>query len=124
MTKTAARRQATAQRTAQRTTLWAALVLLLFVAVSAGMNAAGAAGAAGAEELCLPRAEAVAQLDAQYRERAVGRGLAAEGRTMVELFVGESGTWTIVVTDTAGRSCIVASGENWTPIPLLVGQLS
>jgi hypothetical protein len=41
---------------------------------------------------------------------------------MVELFVGKTGTWTVVVTDTQGRSCVVANGDGWTGVPLLAGD--
>ncbi|MFQ5984520.1 MAG: hypothetical protein ACE5LL_03270 [Alphaproteobacteria bacterium] len=90
--------------------LAAGLVLLLF------------ASAANAQQLCLLRGDAVGQLENKFKEQVVGRGLAQGGRAMVELFVGETGTWTVVVTDVNGQSCIVASGESWTQAPLLVGD--
>ncbi len=98
----------------QATVLWAVLALLLFIAL----------GTARAEQLCLPREDAVAQLGAQFDERVIGRGLVGSGEAMVELFVSEGGTWTVVLTDTAGLSCVIASGEDWSDRPLLVGQVS
>jgi hypothetical protein len=80
------------------------------------------ATAVQAQQLCLLRDNAVSQLEGQYGERVVGRGLAAGGKAMVELFVGKTGTWTVVVTDTQGRSCVVASGAGWTGVPLLAGD--
>ncbi len=77
---------------------------------------------ANAQELCLLRADAVTQLNGKYKEQVVGRGLVEDGRAMFELFVSESGTWTVVVTDTKGRSCLVGGGEGWTRLPLLVGD--
>lgn len=77
---------------------------------------------ANAQRLCVLRDAAVAKLEGQYKEQVVGRGLAKGGRAMVELFVSNTGSWTVVVTDVNGRSCIVATGESWTPAPLLVGD--
>jgi hypothetical protein len=32
---------------------------------------------------------------------------------IVEIYVSASGTWTMLVTDVQGRSCIIATGEGW-----------
>jgi hypothetical protein len=80
------------------------------------------APAAEAQELCVLRQSAVAELAAQYDEQVVGRGLAQGGKAMVELFVSGTGTWTAVVTDTHGRSCVIASGVSWSALPLIVGD--
>ena len=77
---------------------------------------------AEAQELCVLRQSAVAELAAQYDEQVVGRGLAQSGKAMVELFVSATGTWTAVVTDTQGRSCVIASGVSWSALPLIVGD--
>lgn len=81
------------------------------------------ATAGNAQQACGLREAAVSQLES-HNERVVGRGLAKEGRAMIELFVGDTGSWTVVVTDTQGRSCLVANGESWTQVPLLVGDPS
>ncbi len=77
---------------------------------------------ADAQELCVLRQSAVAELAAQYDEQVVGRGLAQGGKAMVELFVSATGTWTAVVTDTLGRSCVIASGVSWTALPRILGD--
>ncbi|HEX9647632.1 MAG TPA: hypothetical protein VGB88_09045 [Alphaproteobacteria bacterium] len=69
---------------------------------------------------CLPHAEAVAKLGTEYGERQVGIGLGSRGSSVAELYVAESGTWTILITRTNGLSCIAASGDNWSSSPLLV----
>ncbi len=79
---------------------------------------------ANAQVLCGPRDAAVAQLESRYDERVVGRGFVDSGRAMVELFVSETGTWSVVVTDTNKRSCFLASGVSWTKAPLLVDDPS
>ncbi len=77
---------------------------------------------ARAQQLCVLHDSAVSKLADQYGEQVAARGLVAGGKAVAELFVSEAGTWTVVVTDVEGRSCIVASGRSWTPVPLLVGD--
>ena len=32
---------------------------------------------------------------------------------MVEIFVSDNGTWTILATGTDGKSCVLSAGEGW-----------
>ncbi len=68
-----------------------------------------------AQARCLPHEEAIAQLQQHRGETAHGLGVDNRGRAVLELFVSDTGSWTILVTRTDGLSCITASGENWTP---------
>lgn len=70
---------------------------------------------------CLPRAEAIAKLERNYKEQQVGMGVVARGNSLVELYVSEHGTWTILTTHVDGTSCITAWGENWSPINAEIG---
>ena len=92
--------------------------------VTVGLVAATlvATGAASAQQVCGPREAAKDQLEKQFKEQVVGRGLASSGKAMFELFVSENGTWTVVVSEPRGRSCILASGESWEHLPLLIGD--
>lgn len=65
---------------------------------------------------CLPRADAIAKLQRQYREQQVGIGVASSGSLVIELFVSDSGSWTILMTRADGISCVAAVGENWAAI--------
>ena len=62
---------------------------------------------------CLPHDAAVEKLQGQFDERVSARGLANEGRAMVELFRSDTGSWTLIMTDVRGRSCVMATGEAW-----------
>ena len=77
---------------------------------------------ASAQQACLTHDAAVAMLEAQHAERAVGRGLASRGAAMMELFVAEAGSWTVIVTDPQGRACVVASGKDWFAIAPVTGE--
>lgn len=72
--------------------------------------------------VCLPHDDAVAKLKNTYGEEKIGLGLGQRGASIVELFVSESGTWTVLVTRTNGMSCVAASGDNWSSNPVLVGD--
>lgn len=89
------------------------LVMVLFSAISAN-----------AQQRCVLHDGAVSRLAKQYNEQVVGRGLAETGKTMLELFVSTSGSWTVVVTNTQGTSCVIATGESWHDVPVLVGEPS
>ncbi len=72
--------------------------------------------------VCLPHDDAVAKLKNTYGEEKIGLGLGQRGASVVELFVSESGTWTVLVTRTNGMSCVAASGDNWSSSPILAGD--
>jgi hypothetical protein len=61
---------------------------------------------------CAPREHVIAGLESRYGERFDGGGLVSE-RTIYEVWVAESGTWTILRTTAGGVSCIMASGTRW-----------
>ena len=44
-------------------------------------------------------------------------------KAVMELFMSPQGTWTMVITDTSGLSCITASGEEWQDVPIAVAGL-
>jgi len=82
------------------------------------------AGSAQAQETaspCAERAAVVATLAGQYQEKRRSIGLVS-AKAIAELFVSDArGTWTVIVTDSKGVSCVLAAGQNWTdvepPIP-------
>ena len=74
------------------------------------------ASPAYAEELpCLPHSEMVAHLAEAYGERQVSIGVTAQG-PLVEMFVSQSGTWTMIVTSTNQDACAAASGDGFMMI--------
>ncbi len=80
------------------------------------------ASSANAEQFCAPRDRALIQLEKQLEENILGRGLAVNGKRMIELFVSEKGSWTVLISDPNGRSCVLTSGENWQGTTVLVGD--
>ena len=80
------------------------------------------ATSANAQQVCAPRDRVVVQLKKQFEEEVSGRGLTVNGKKMIELFISEKGSWTMLISDPQGRSCVVASGEYWQGITALVGD--
>ena len=72
--------------------------------------------------LCGLRQGLVELLKQRFGETRQAVGVSADARRIVELFLAPDGSWTIVVTDTQGRSCIVLSGEDWTQTPQMDGN--
>lgn len=61
---------------------------------------------------CGERNEIVASLGMQYREKQQAIGV-VDANTVLEVFVSNGGSWTVLATDTQGTSCIVFYGEGW-----------
>ena len=73
---------------------------------------------------CAPRDEVVKLLNAKYQESQRALGLIND-KAMMEVFISASGTWTMVVTNEAGMSCVLAAGEAWDEKPVkTLGQAS
>jgi hypothetical protein len=66
---------------------------------------------------CAERNNVVNALDSQYKESPRAIGLVSK-EAVLEVFVSESGTWTVVVTDPRGMSCVLAAGQSWEDIPV------
>jgi hypothetical protein len=68
-------------------------------------------GTAEAQMVCGKRDAIVAQLESKYGETRRSVGL-QQGRAVVEVYASDkTGSWTIVVTDTEGKSCLMAAGD-------------
>ncbi|MEO0680808.1 MAG: hypothetical protein AAF192_10365 [Pseudomonadota bacterium] len=96
------------------------LPLLLGAAtlVGATLSFSPAAAESGPRaSICGERNAVVKRLEAEFGETRRGYGL-QRGASVVEVFASEdSGSWTIIVTNPAGVSCLVAAGQNWAPTP-------
>lgn len=88
------------------------IISLKKTAPLAAVALAAALGApAEAQMVCGERNSIIQQLESKYGETRQSLGL-QQGRGVVEIFASEeTGSWTILVTDTHGRSCLMAAGE-------------
>lgn len=55
-------------------------------------------------------------LENTYNEAPAARGLMAEGRVVLELWVSEGGTFTILAVDTEGNACALSDGVAWDTV--------
>lgn len=85
----------------------------LLIAVALLAVGATPAGARIDAVLCLERDEIGNRLASRHGEHPSAAGLASNGQ-LLEVFAAANGTWTIVLTDAEGTSCVVASGEAWS----------
>ncbi|PBB97184.1 hypothetical protein [Mesorhizobium sp. WSM3862] len=65
-----------------------------------------------AQVLCGGHDDLVAGLAETFEEKRLGYGVGGDV-AIFEVFVSASGTWTILMTDVKGQSCILAAGEGW-----------
>ncbi|WP_217573937.1 hypothetical protein [Mesorhizobium sp. GbtcB19] len=85
--------------------LWATMI------VAAGAMPTVAAQAETGSQ-CAPRADIVKALGDKYHESVAGRGL-INPNVVLEIFVSDQGTWTVVASDIKGQSCVMSVGEGW-----------
>jgi hypothetical protein len=70
---------------------------------------------ASAQTLCGERANFLKHLGTNHQEAPTSMGLTSTGK-VIEVLTSEKGTWTIIITDPDGNSCLVAAGEAWEAI--------
>ena len=75
--------------------------------------------ALAAQSQCAPHEEVVKVLNAKFQESQRAVGLINE-KAMMEVFISTQGTWTMVVTNESGMSCVMAAGEAWDEKPTQV----
>ena len=96
-----------------------AAVLAAFLLTALSLWPTPAAG----QVLCGPQNKLADQLKQRFGETRQAMGVSTDAQRIIELFMAPDGSWTIVVTDTRGRSCIVLAGEDWTQAPQPQGML-
>jgi type IV secretory pathway VirB2 component (pilin) len=69
---------------------------------------------------CAGRSEVVNFLDKNFAEKLTAVGLINEN-AMLEVYAAQSGTWTLLITNVGGVSCILLSGDSWETMPALPG---
>jgi hypothetical protein len=76
-----------------------------------------------ADAVCARRDALLTALAHRYREQPKALGLSSSGVVIELMTSGEGKTWTLLLTQPDGTSCIIATGEAWQPAPQeLAGQ--
>ncbi len=61
---------------------------------------------------CAQHKDITRQLALKFKEKRRAFGLIGTGR-MMEVFVSQTGSWTMVITSANKISCVVAAGSSW-----------
>lgn len=90
--------------------------LRLFAASALAVTAVLSAEGAAAAGRCTDHDKVASLLENKHDETPVSLGLASSGK-LVQVFSTEDGaTWTLVLTEPDGTSCVVASGRYWQTV--------
>ncbi|CDX50042.1 putative signal peptide protein [Mesorhizobium plurifarium] len=84
------------------------LMATILAAVAMTIGAAPANAAAQ----CAARADIIKALGDKFHETEAGRGL-INPNVVLEIFVSDQGSWTVLASDTKGQSCVLSVGEGW-----------
>jgi hypothetical protein len=74
-----------------------------------------------AAEQCAARADMIKALGDKFHEAPAAVGM-VNPKVVLEIFVSDKGTWTILATDTTGKSCVLSAGEGWQSAMTLAGM--
>ncbi len=78
-------------------------------------------GIANAQQVprCADRPDVIEKLAKDYQEAPTAMGLANNG-SVLEVVSSSDGSWTILITNPEGTTCLVAAGEGWSAVPRIV----
>lgn len=97
-------------------------ILWFALGLTVAAHAAAPDAAAQSRPMCGARTEIIAQLKGAFDEKPTALGTTGDG-AVVELTTSQRGTWTLMLSLPGGRSCLIASGEDWEQWPqLLTGR--
>ena len=74
-------------------------------------------GVASAAAPCGNHDALAKSLNTKFKEARRVMGV-VNARSVMEIFMSPQGTWTVLVTDTTGTACIIASGQDWQEVPI------
>ena len=78
---------------------------------------------AEAQTQCGPHSRIVQVLAGKFGEAPKAIGTVSRDHVM-EVYISQAGSWTILVTSADGTSCILASGSDWEDVPFEPGARS
>jgi hypothetical protein len=93
-----------------------------FTAVFAAVTLFGSVGVASAAAPCGNHDAIAKSLTTKFKEARRIMGV-VNARAVMEIFMSPQGTWTVVVTDTNGLACIIATGQDWQEVPVEMAGL-
>ena len=71
-----------------------------------------------AQSACSSHKMVAENLNKAYAETPVSMGVTIGG-AVIEVFASPDGTWTLVITQPNGVTCLIAAGNDWETLPKL-----
>ena len=93
-----------------------------FAAVLAAVSLFSSAGVASAGAACGSHDALAKSLTTKFKEARRIMGV-VNANAVMEIFMSPQGTWTVLVTDTTGTACVIASGQDWQEVPIEITGL-
>jgi hypothetical protein len=93
-----------------------------FAAVLAAVSLFGIGGVASAAMPCGSHDAVAKSLTTKFQEARRIMGV-VNAKAVMEIFMSPQGTWTVLVTDTTGTACIIATGQDWQEVPIALAGL-
>ncbi|MGI9355263.1 MAG: hypothetical protein ACR2PF_08925 [Rhizobiaceae bacterium] len=84
---------------------------LALTMIAVGMASTYTAEAAG--RVCGERAKMTKFLMKRYKETPRAMGVASSGKSVMEIYTSEKGSWTVLMTTAKGVTCIMGAGHSW-----------
>jgi predicted alpha/beta-hydrolase family hydrolase len=94
----------------------AALVAAAFALGPSGAMAQAQRPMQAQQQQCDERTKVLGHLATKYQEAPVAIGVTSSGGLVEVLSTGDGNTWTIIVSNPNGVSCLLAAGEGWRAI--------
>ncbi len=92
--------------------------LLISSLMVMGVALSGQAQAAHLSGFCADHDEAVKRLQQRYGERQIAVGLTSGGTILEVLATRTGSSWSVLITNPNGRSCLVVFGSDLTALPV------
>ncbi|BCG77744.1 hypothetical protein [Mesorhizobium sp. 113-3-3] len=77
--------------------------------------------AARAQFICGGHSDLVAGLAQAFQQKQIGYGVVGQA-AIFEIYVSANGSWSMLVTDVQGQSCIFATGDGWENTAVATAQ--
>ncbi len=84
-------------------------------ALAVALLAAGTSAVRSEPIFCGSRTNVLERLERDYEERRHSVAITANGR-LLEVLTSPLGSWSIIVSEPGGSTCLVANGEGWRPV--------
>ena len=97
--------------------MFAHILPFKLAAVFAAVSLFGSAGVASAAAFCGSHDTLTKSLNTKFKEARRVMGV-VNAKAVMEIFMSPQGTWTVLVTDTSGTACVIATGHDWQEVPI------